>query len=133
MAAAVLAAAAATGAAGQTPLGQIANLITDDYRRCVRQAASDAERITCAAAEFARQDARLNARYRQVIAALRPRPQARLREAQRAWIRWRDTRCRSLADVEGGVGVPPLGGDCTVTMTVERLVDLERYPPQETR
>ncbi len=103
--------------------------LTQEYGRCLQRDSSTPGMRQCASQEFTRQDRLLNAQYRQVMGALNPRQQGRLRTAQRAWIAYRDARCASLADEEWGSLSSVSASDCMVTMTAERLLDLRDYPP----
>jgi uncharacterized protein YecT (DUF1311 family) len=58
--------------------------------------------LDCSADELRRQDALLNATYRKLMTSLSPQQREELKEAQRAWIKYRDTSCFLMRSVEGG-------------------------------
>lgn len=97
----------------------------------------------CAGEDFARADAELNAEYRRAIAWARdddreervagddrPGDEATLREAQRAWVAFRDAHCRREGYGErGGSMEPMIYEQCRARMTRERIAQLR---PQST-
>jgi len=85
--------------------------------------------IECANAERDIQDRALNETYERVMADLNAGQKAKLRAAQRAWMAYRDMRCASFADQDWGTLSSVTARMCVVEMTVQRLVDLEEYPP----
>jgi uncharacterized protein YecT (DUF1311 family) len=88
---------------------------------------STAGMIECGGRELAVWDELLNASYRKVLAAASPAVATALRQAQRAWIAWRDLRCKLPAvEHEGGSIVGPLTIDCLRTVTAEQAIWL-RY------
>ena len=92
----------------------------------------------CAAIDFERADAELNAAWREVIAGAReadreidrhydsrPTGEAKLREAQRAWIVFRDAHCTYDAyESRGGSMEPMLYHGCRATLTRARIRQL---------
>lgn len=81
-------------------------------------------------------DARLNAAYRAVMAAETaadaegfagaPSAATALRDAQRAWIAWRDAACAyARAQWGGGTGAGPAGVQCVLALTGARALELE--------
>ena len=85
--------------------------------------------IVCTQKEDDVQDARLNAAYKKVMAGLNARQKAKLLAAQRAWIAFRDAECASYQDEEWGTISRVISAGCVLHMTVQRTMDLERYPP----
>lgn len=78
----------------------------------------------CASAEIEVQDARLNAAYQQVMRGLEEGPRQKLRDAQRAWIKFRDTKC--AAESQGGGTMDMLnGGSCILEATARRATELQ--------
>jgi len=83
--------------------------------------------IECARGELERADARLNAGYKKLMAGADETGKALLRDAQRAWLRFRDTECAWEADsMRGGTGAAPVSLDCQARLTAERAAKLER-------
>jgi uncharacterized protein YecT (DUF1311 family) len=75
----------------------------------------------CAIKEYKAADAELNRVYKEVIAALRPEMQEKLRAAQRAWITYRDANCDCAAfEYTGGSIYPLMYYSCLRDMTITR-------------
>jgi uncharacterized protein YecT (DUF1311 family) len=85
--------------------------------------------IECTQKEDDLQDARLNAAYKKAMTGLNARQKAKLLAAQRAWIVFRDAECASYQDEDWGTVSRVLAAGCVLHMTVQRTMDLERYPP----
>ena len=101
----------------------------------------------CAGQDFERADAELNAAYRTAIADAqtadrqeqgyrvegdnRPGEEASLREAQRAWVTFRDAHCRLQGyEARGGSMEPMLYEGCRATLTRARTADLRGPNPE---
>jgi uncharacterized protein YecT (DUF1311 family) len=95
----------------------------------------------CAEQDFERADAELNAVYRTAIAAAQQADrdyahdaggagdgtgeEATLREAQRAWVSFRDAQCRMESfEARGGSMQPMLDAGCRATLTRARTAEL---------
>lgn len=90
---------------------------------------TQADLTACAAEELARADTRLNERYQQLLRELAPEPNRveALREAQRAWIRFRDAECDYEASAfEGGSMQPMVDALCVAQLTQDRADDFQR-------
>ena len=101
------------------------------------------EMNACAAIDFERADAELNAEYRRAIASARdadreldgagdrrPGDEATLREAQRAWIAFRDAQCRLEGYGERGGSMEPMVYQmCRARLTRERTAQLGPIRP----
>ena len=98
----------------------------------------------CADLDFQRADAELNRVYRESIAGerqadreldrtydQRPSNETVLREAQRAWVAFRDAQCTYEANAEarGGSMEPMVDSACRARLTRERIAQLN--PPNE--
>jgi uncharacterized protein YecT (DUF1311 family) len=111
-------------------------------------AMSQMEMNACATQRFERADAELNQLYRQQIAAARasdrspdsgrsegddrPGDEETLREAQRAWVAFRDAHCRGEGYAErGGSMEPMVYEDCRARLTRERIAQLTPQPSPE--
>lgn len=100
--------------------------LAQDCTNAVSQAAMNA----CAAAEYKRSDAALNATYKELIrrrdgndAAIRL-----LAAAQRAWLTFRDAECEfSTSGSEGGSVYPMLVSSCRAALTDARVEGLRGY------
>jgi uncharacterized protein YecT (DUF1311 family) len=99
----------------------------------------------CAGEDFRRADAELNSVYRTAIASAQaadreyarvadggggpndggPGEEATLREAQRAWVAFRDANCRLESfEARGGSMQPMIDGNCRATLTRTRTAEL---------
>ena len=93
----------------------------------------------CAGLDFERADAELNTVWRQVIADARardreldrrydqrPTTEAKLREAQRAWLVFRDAHCtvQGYDEARGGSMEPMVYGGCRAALTRQRTAQL---------
>lgn len=85
---------------------------------------------TCAAQELQFHDQRLNALYQQQMQYLEdPLTRERLRNAQRAWIAFRDADCRyQVGEREDSGSIwPLLQNNCLTERTRKRVEELESY------
>jgi uncharacterized protein YecT (DUF1311 family) len=93
----------------------------------------------CADIDFQRADAELNAAWREAIASARssdreidrrsdqrPPQEAKLREAQRAWLIFRDAQCtvEGYEEARGGSMEPMVFSGCRARLTRERIAQL---------
>lgn len=107
------------------------------------EAMSQLEMNACAAIDFQRADAELNAAWRDALQQARrsdadidrrydrrPTSEAKLREAQRAWIVFRDAHCTVVGyeEARGGSMEPLSFNSCRVTVTRERIEQLRALP-----
>lgn len=79
----------------------------------------------CIAAETKKQELRLNKAYQAALKAVTPPRQKQLREAQRAWVKFRDADCDFLYDPEGGTLAGVTSADCFMQKAAQRAVELE--------
>jgi uncharacterized protein YecT (DUF1311 family) len=108
--------------------GEVRDRLAPIYFDCWHEADGDpAARRVCVETELARQDSILNRVYGQQQEHRSPAGKRRLRDAQRAWIAARDSRCRSAA-----VDADQQGQDravaratCLLSETTERVIWLE--------
>jgi uncharacterized protein YecT (DUF1311 family) len=95
----------------------------------------------CAGIDFERADAELNSAWREAIAGARaadreldrdderPTNEAVLRQAQRAWLSFRDAHCGWEGyEARGGSMEPMLYNGCRARITRERTAQLRREP-----
>ena len=83
------------------------------------------EVATCFNEEYLAADAALNAAYKQRRAGIDETEQKLLRDAQRAWIKFRDAECLLAADASrGGSGAAIDGLRCQIKLTKRRTTDL---------
>jgi uncharacterized protein YecT (DUF1311 family) len=99
---------------------------TAAYAACMERAGGvTAAMIDCIGAEFAVQDRRLNAVYRQALAALPAPRRASLTKAQRAWLAFKKSECDFVFDPDGGSAARIAANDCVLRMTAERADRLD--------
>lgn len=80
----------------------------------------------CYAEHYAREDARLNRIYRELVAATDNARRANLKAVQKAWLSYRTLHCRYLAaPYEGGSIQPAIVNDCLLGLTRSRNAELE--------
>jgi uncharacterized protein YecT (DUF1311 family) len=88
----------------------------------------------CANSAYRRADADLNRTYGRVLARVSAVDRAKLRTAQRAWLRFRDAQCTfEAAAYDGGSMQPMVKALCleSVTRARERQVSTPRSPNDE--
>ena len=106
--------------------------LSRDYDVCMDKSGGvTANMLNCIAAETKRQDARLNKIYKEVMAAqMDDAGKKRLLEAQRAWIKFRDTDVAFYSDPNGGTAATLAGDDRYLMMTARRAAELDRFKQQ---
>jgi uncharacterized protein YecT (DUF1311 family) len=82
--------------------------------------------IDCISAEQKRQDALLNENYRKLMASLSTKRKQALQEAERAWIKFRDTNCDFYYDPDGGSAARIDANECLLNTTADRAEELAR-------
>jgi len=88
-------------------------------------AQSQAEMNDCAGKEYKAADAVLNQVYRQLVAKLDDEEKSQLKEAQTAWLKYRDLNCDFVADqYKGGTIRPTIHGLCLADVTKNRTTEL---------
>lgn len=114
----------------------------DDAIDCT-DASTTVEMNFCSDKDFKAADAKLNAVYQKVLAQIATsgleKPydsqswEAAMREAQRAWVAFRDADCKGVVPMEwsGGTGTSSAVSGCMTQKTEERIKELsERYDPK---
>lgn len=102
--------------------------LTKQFSVCMDKAEGVTQNmVECIDAETKRQDARLNKAYKALVADLNPERKKQLLEAQRAWLKFRDTNCAFYFDPEGGTIARVQAVDCMMTMTASRAKELENF------
>ena len=109
-----------------TPLAAAADReMTQEYLTCLEKSNGvTVEMNNCILAETRRQDARLNENYKRLISRLATERKNALVEAQRAWIRFRDSNCGFYADPEGGSAARVTANECFLNATADRAKEL---------
>jgi uncharacterized protein YecT (DUF1311 family) len=89
-------------------------------------AESQAEMTICWGKEYKAADAILNQVYRQLVAKLNEEEKSQLKEAQTAWLKYRDANCDFVADqYKGGSMRPMIAAMCLAEMTGNRSTELK--------
>ena len=109
----LLLASASVGAQKQKPADPCAN------------AQTQAEMTQCAANAYKAADKVLNQVYQQLVAKLDDEEKAQLKEAQTAWLKYRDANCDFVADqYKGGTMRPMIYAGCLEAVTRNRTTEL---------
>lgn len=86
---------------------------------------SQFEMTQCAGKAYKAADAVLNQVYQKLVAMLNDQEQAQLKEAQTAWLKYRDTNCEFVADqFKGGSMRPMIYAFCLKDVTNQRTTEL---------
>jgi uncharacterized protein YecT (DUF1311 family) len=97
------------------------------YSTCVRNSEGVTSKILdCISAELSRQDSRLNDAYKKLMSKLPKNRKKSLVEAQRSWIKFRETNCAFYDDPNGGSAAHTAGNECFLNATVDRAKELEK-------
>lgn len=100
--------------------------LSKQHSACLAKAAATTDMVECITAENKRQDARLNTVYNALMATLSTARKTQLRDAQRAWLKYRDANCAFYFDPDGGTMARVAANDCVLSATADRAVELER-------
>jgi len=107
------------------PIAAADTEMTQEYSICLEKSNGvTVEMINCILAETIRQDARLNENYKRLISKLVTERKSTLIEAQRNWIKFRDTNCGFYADPEGGSAARLASNECILNATAQRAKEL---------
>jgi|SRR5207302_271917 len=88
-------------------------------------AQSQAEMNICWGKEYKAADARLNEAYRQLASKLDVEEKTELKNAQLAWLKYRDANCEFVADqYKGGTIRPMIAAICLADVTANRTTEL---------
>ncbi len=79
----------------------------------------------CISGELERQDSRLNAAYKVLMASVGDKRKTQLRDAQRKWVAFRDANCGFYFDPAGGQADRLAANECVVIHTAQRASELE--------
>jgi len=89
-------------------------------------AQSQAEMNMCWGKEYKAADAQLNKTYQEFMTKLDESEKAQLRNAQLAWLKYRDTNCEFVADqYKGGTMRPMIAAICLAEVTNARVNELK--------
>lgn len=111
-----------------TPTDPIAARYSAAYEGCMRKAVSTLDMLDCAGKETERWDGRLNRAYQSRLASLNDRQRRALKQAEKAWIAFRDLDCAAYQDEDWGTISKIDASQCFLRRTVERALELEAFP-----
>ncbi len=97
------------------------------YESCMNNAGATPELINCINAEYEYQDALLNSAYQKLMRNFTPQRQKTLKQAQKAWIKFREANCEAHYDPEGGSIASVNAHECSMRMTAERVKELDNF------
>ncbi|MBM9615498.1 DUF1311 domain-containing protein [Desulfobulbus rhabdoformis] len=101
--------------------------LSQEYSRCMEKAGGvTVDMLNCIAQETKLQDQRLNRAYKRVMQEQSEGQKQALKNAQRAWIRYRDANCQFYADPDGGSLAGVMASDCLLQTTASRALELEQ-------
>ena len=128
--------AASPAALAQDPDVKLTIRLSKDFKRCMDSSRGvTPAMIECDIREKARWDDRLNVAYRAIMANrdYSERAKEQMRDAQRAWIAFRDKACVAAGDItaEGGSMSRIVAAECLLRMTAQRAADLEMLTARE--
>jgi uncharacterized protein YecT (DUF1311 family) len=113
---------------GISPLAAADREFSKEFDACLDKAGGvTPAMIDCISAELKRQDALLNENYRKLMASLSARRKQALQEAERAWIKFRDTNCDFYYDPDGGSAARIDANECVLNMTADRAKELAGF------
>jgi uncharacterized protein YecT (DUF1311 family) len=88
-------------------------------------AVNQADMNQCAGADYLKADAQLNKTYKEVVGKASTAQKLQLKEAQNAWIKFRDIDCKfQSSGVEGGSMYSMVVSGCLAEKTVSRTKEL---------
>ena len=106
--------------------------LSQAYLACIDKSNGvTSEMLDCISAELTRQDARLNENYKRLMSKLSAKRKGGFLEAQRAWIKFRDTNCSFYYDPEGGSAAHLASNECILNATADRATELKNLTNDE--
>jgi uncharacterized protein YecT (DUF1311 family) len=108
------------------------NEMSKEYLTCIDKSNGvTSEMLDCISAELMRQDARLNENYKRLMSKLSAKRKEGLREAQRAWVKFRDANCGFYYDPDGGSAARLASNNCILSATANRATELKELTNDE--
>ncbi|WP_404357029.1 lysozyme inhibitor LprI family protein [Methylotuvimicrobium sp. KM1] len=100
--------------------------LNPEFSSCMDQSGGvTVNMIDCIGQEHERQDDRLNGVYKTLMDTLPEERKSALRDAQRAWLKYREANCHFYNDPDGGTMARVQANDCFMTETAKRAKELE--------
>jgi len=108
---------------------QVARVLSIEFRQCVdRSGGVTSSMRDCGTKEFARLDRALNIAYRNAMAQLNASGKAKLRYAERRWLKTRWSECDlEAASGDGGTAALLNEDGCGMSEMARRITWLQRY------
>ena len=97
------------------------------FTACRSKAESTIAIEDCQKAELAQVEAKLKAAYARALAALPPDQKAKLLEAERRWVAFRQADCEAYYGQQTGTIAGIEGGDCMIQHARDRTRDLATF------
>jgi len=108
------------------------NEMSQEYLTCIDKSNGvTSEMLDWISAELMRQDARLNENYKRLMSKLSAKRKEGLREAQRAWVKFRDANCGFYYDPDGGSAARLASNNCILSATANRATELKELTNDE--
>jgi uncharacterized protein YecT (DUF1311 family) len=108
------------------------NEMSQEYLTCIDKSNGvTSEMLDCISAELMRQDTRLNENYKRLMSKLSAKRKEGLREAQRAWVKFRDANCGFYYDPDGGSAARLASNNCILSATANRATELKELTNDE--
>lgn len=105
--------------------------LSNQYKNCMdRSGGVTSDMLNCIAAETNIQDKLLNEAYKAAYSKLNTTRAKQFKEAQRAWIKYRDANCSFYADPDGGTMATVISNDCVMSSTASRAKELKQLLEQ---
>ncbi len=108
-------------------------LMSPAFDACMGKADSTVDMLDCIDAEIQRQDQRLNEVYTALRADVQEGRKNQLRDAQRAWINFRNANCAFHLDPDAGSLARISAADCVLRLTATRAEELAQFLPDDER
>ena len=109
------------------------DLMSPAFDACLDKANSTVDMLDCIDAETQRQDQRLNEVYTALRADVQEGRKNQLRDAQRAWINFRNANCAFHLDPDAGSLARISAADCVLRLTATRAEELAQFLPEDER
>ncbi|RIX26978.1 lysozyme inhibitor LprI family protein [Sphingomonas edaphi] len=101
-----------------------AEMYNAEYRQCADGPTADI--LECLQARSERWDKQLNVNFRNALQRAEGPQKAALRQAQRAWIEYRDANCEAYGARQGSLRLIE-AAECIRSMTAERASELQNF------
>jgi len=100
-------------------------LYSKTYEKCMRDAMNEYDALTCTEHEITRADKKLNIAYKEAMKRVAPFRRNDLRNVERQWMKYRDTKCNFLYHKESGSAGLGAAAECKLNETIKRSIELQ--------